>query len=90
MEKLPISIGILSWKSGQTLIDTLLTYHNNRLFDMVDECFILFQEYSDEDYMIAKHFGLDCICLKKKYWYRNGSFEFIQICKKRIHLTFRA
>ena len=26
MEKLPISIGILSWKSGQTLVNTLQTY----------------------------------------------------------------
>jgi len=27
MNKLPISIGILAWKSGQTLVDTLETYY---------------------------------------------------------------
>ena len=29
MEKLPISIGILSWRSGQTLVNTLQTYFDN-------------------------------------------------------------
>ena len=44
MEKLPISIGILSWKSGQTLVNTLTTYYNNELFNYVNDvtiaCFI--------------------------------------------------
>jgi hypothetical protein len=62
-EKLPISIGILSWKSGQTLVDTLLTYYDNGLFDMVNDATILFQEVSDEDYQIANHFGLNYIDL---------------------------
>ena len=63
MEKLPISIGILSWKSGQTLIDTLISYYNNGLFDIVNDATILFQEVSDSDYQIAKHFGINAICL---------------------------
>jgi hypothetical protein len=61
MEKLPISIGILSWNSGQVLVDTLTTYYDNGLFDMVNDVTILFQEYSQQDYKIAKHFGLDFI-----------------------------
>lgn len=61
MEKLPISIGILSWNSGQVLVDTLTTYHNNGLFDMVDDITILFQEFNEQDYQIAKHFGLNVI-----------------------------
>jgi len=61
MDKLPISIGILSWNSGQVLVDTLTTYHNNGLFDMVNDTTILFQEFSEQDYEIAKHFGLDFI-----------------------------
>lgn len=61
MEKLPISIGILSWHSGQVLVDTLTTYHNNGLFDMVNDVTILFQEFNDQDYQIAKHFGLNII-----------------------------
>ena len=61
MEKLPISIGILSWHSGQVLVDTLVTYHNNGLFDMVDDVTILFQEFCYQDYEIAQHFGLNVI-----------------------------
>jgi hypothetical protein len=59
--KLPISIGILAWNSGQVLVDTLETYHNNGLFDMVNDTTILFQEFSHQDYEIAKHFNLDFI-----------------------------
>ena len=61
MDKLPISIGILSWRSGQVLVDTLTTYYNNGLFDMVDDITILFQEFNEQDYQIAKHFGLNVI-----------------------------
>jgi hypothetical protein len=61
MDKLPISIGILAWKSGQVLVDTLTTYHQNGLFDMVNDTTILFQEFNQQDYEIAKHFGLDFI-----------------------------
>jgi len=63
MEKLPISIGILSWHSGQVLVDTLTTYYENGLFDMVSDTTILFQEFNEQDYQIAKHFGLDFIGL---------------------------
>ena len=65
MEKLPISIGILSWHSGQVLVDTLTTYHNNGLFDMVNDVTILFQEVTPQDIQIASHFGIDCIVLQK-------------------------
>jgi hypothetical protein len=61
MKKLPISIGILSWNSGQVLVDTLTSYYNNGLFDMVNDTTILFQQFSMQDYEIAKHFGLDFI-----------------------------
>ena len=61
MQKLPISIGILAWNSGQVLVDTLTTYHNNGLFDIVNDVTILFQEFNEQDYEIAKHFGLDFI-----------------------------
>jgi hypothetical protein len=65
MKKLPISVGILAWNSGQVLVDTLTTYHNNGLFDIVNDVTILFQEASMQDYEIAKHFGLDCIGLQQ-------------------------
>jgi hypothetical protein len=65
MEKLPLSIGILSWHSGQVLVDTLTTYHNNGLFDVVNDVTILFQEVTQQDVQIAAHFGLDFIGLQK-------------------------
>lgn len=65
MEKLPISIGILSWHSGQVLVDTLMSYYENGLFDMVNDVTILFQEVNQQDIEIAKHFGLDFIGLQK-------------------------
>jgi hypothetical protein len=65
MDKLPISIGILAWKSGQVLVDTLTTYHNNGLFDIANDVMILFQEASMQDVEIARHFGLDFIALQK-------------------------
>jgi hypothetical protein len=64
MQKLPISIGILAWNSGQVLVDTLTTYYNNGLFDIVNDTTILFQEFNEQDYQIAKHFGLDVIGLQ--------------------------
>ena len=61
MEKLPLSIGILSWKSGQTLVDTLHTYYQNGLLDITDDIKLFFQECSDEDRQIAEHFGVNYI-----------------------------
>jgi hypothetical protein len=37
MGKLPISIGMLAWKSGQTLVNTLHSYHLNGLLEMVND-----------------------------------------------------
>ena len=65
MDKLPISIGILSWHSGQVLVDTLTTYYENGLFDMVNDVTILFQEVTPQDMEIARHFGLDFIGSEK-------------------------
>ena len=65
MKKLPISIGILAWNSGQVLVDTLTTYYENGLFDMVNDVTILFQEASMQDIEIARHFGLDFFALQK-------------------------
>jgi hypothetical protein len=61
MEKLPISVGILSWRSGQTLVNTISTYYQNGLFDIVNDITILFQECSEQDKQIAEHFGLKYI-----------------------------
>jgi hypothetical protein len=64
MEKLPISVGILGWHSGQVLVDTLSSYYENGLFEIVNDVTILFQEVSLQDVEIARHFGLDFIGLQ--------------------------
>lgn len=62
-QKLNLSIGILAWKSGQTLVETLYSYYKNGLFEIVSDATILFQEFSDQDEQIATHFGLPYIGL---------------------------
>lgn len=62
-KKLPISVGILAWNSGQTLVDTILTYYENGLLDLVEDTTILFQEISEQDKLIANHFGINYIGL---------------------------
>ena len=61
MNKLPISVGMLSWRSTDVLINTLTSYHNNRLFDIVDDVTIFFQEFNQYDKQIAEHFGVNYI-----------------------------
>lgn len=63
MNKLPISIGILAWNSGQTLINTLESYYNRGLLDIINDTTILFQEINNEDIQIANHFGVKYIGL---------------------------
>jgi hypothetical protein len=63
MEKLPISIGILSWKSSDTLFSTLNSYKSFGLLDIVADIKILFQEISDEDKKIANYFNVNYIGL---------------------------
>ena len=65
MEKLPISIGILAWHSGQTLVDTLFSYYRNSLFEVTNDITILFQEVTEEDKQIADHFGIKYIGLNE-------------------------
>jgi len=65
MEKLPISIGILSWKSGQTLVNTLTTYFERQFLHQVNDVCILFQEVSEQDKQIANHFGIPYIGLER-------------------------
>jgi len=65
MERLPISIGILAWKSGQTLVNSLTTYFERQFLHQVNDVCILFQEVSEQDKQIANHFGIPYIGLEK-------------------------
>ncbi len=74
-----LSIGILAWKSGQTLVDTLTTYHINGLLSITDDVKILFQEYSEQDLQIANHFGVQYIALPDNIGIGKG---FLTLAKK--------
>lgn len=63
--KLPLSIGILSWNSSTTLRNTLESYRKNGLLDIANDITILFQEFSDEDLKIAREYNLPFISLSE-------------------------
>lgn len=52
---------MLAWHSGQTLVNTLHSYHLNGLLEMVDDITIFFQEATHEDIDIANHFSVNYI-----------------------------
>lgn len=54
--KLPISIAILSWKSPNTLRNTLSSY--GKLLEVTDDVSIYFQEVSDTDMSIAEEYSI--------------------------------
>lgn len=87
MEKLPISIGILAWHSGQVLVDTLTSYHNNGLFEIVNDVTILFQEVTTQDIEIASHFGIDCIGLQKNIGIGKGFIKLTENAKEDFVLV---
>lgn len=81
MNKLPLSIGILAWRSGQTLVDTLFTYYTNGLFNIVKDITILFQEVSEQDKKIADHFNLPYLGINQNIGIGKGFLELAQNSK---------
>lgn len=75
---------ILSWKSGQTLINTLSSYRDNGLLDVLDETVILFQEISDQDIEIANHFGIRYIGLQNNIGIGKGFLTLAKYCKSKF------
>jgi hypothetical protein len=58
MNKINISIGILSWRSPATLTNTLNSYKNSGLLDMVNDVTIFIQDADDINIQIANRFGV--------------------------------
>jgi len=58
MTKLPISAGILSYNSTEVLTNTLNSYKQNGLLDILEDVFIFFQKFSESDKQIAESFNL--------------------------------
>lgn len=77
--KLPISAGILAWKSGATLENTLESYRVNGLFDILDDVCILFQESTSDDIALAKKYNLPHIALDNNVGIGRG---FVMLCQQ--------
>jgi hypothetical protein len=76
--RLPISVGLIAWKSGEVLDKTLSTYKEMGLFEIIDDFTILFQEFSTKDYEIAKKYQLNFIGLNKNIGIGKA---FVRLCK---------
>ncbi len=81
MYKLPISIGILSWRSNQTLRNTLQSYSENGLFDLVNDVTVFFQEVSDEDRKIAKEYNLPFIGFEENIGIGNALIKLCEVSR---------
>lgn len=72
MEKLPVSICILSWKSDKTLDNTLKSYRKHGLLEITDDIVVLFQEVSEHDKKIADKYKIKYIGLEENIGIGNG------------------
>lgn len=61
MDKLNLSIGILTWNAHNTLRNTLESYKKSGLLDMVNDVCIFAQEGKEVDYKLASDYGTDII-----------------------------
>jgi FkbM family methyltransferase len=82
VNKLPISIGILSWKSNQTLRNTLNSYQRNGLFDIVDNVVLFFQEISEEDRILAKEYNLPYISTEENIGIGGAFIKLAEVLKE--------
>ncbi len=60
-EKLNLSVGILSWGSPNTIINTLKSYGTSKLLENVNDVVIFFQEASNFDRELSKFFDIRAI-----------------------------
>lgn len=87
MKSLPISICILSWKSGKTLENTLKSYKKNGLLHISDDIAILFQEATAEDEKIAKKYNIPFIALQDNIGIGKGIIKLFENAKYE-HVLF--
>lgn len=79
--KLPISIGILSWKSNQTLRNTLESYKKNGLLEIANDVTLFFQECSEEDIEIAREYNIPFIAFNSNIGIGNAFIKLSQIAE---------
>lgn len=81
MQKLPISICILSWKNEITLKNTLKSYKKNGLLKISDDIIVLFQEVSKKDIQIAEKYGIKHINLHENIGIGKGIIQLFENAK---------
>ncbi len=86
MHKLPITLGILAWKSGPTLEESLRTQRENGLFEAVAETIILFQESTPADLRLARKFGLEAIALNRNLGIGRGFLRLADFTEQEFFL----
>ena len=65
MHKLNFSIGILSWKGYDSLLNSLISYEKNGLSNLTNRKYICLPEYTNEGVSIAKKFNYEPILIRK-------------------------
>ena len=65
MVNLPFSIGILSWKGYDSLLNSLRTYEKNGLSRLTSHRYVCLPEYEKEGIEIARKFSYEPILFKK-------------------------
>lgn len=73
-----VGLGILSWKSDQTLANTLQAHTDAGLFELFDQTLIHFQEIRPQDEELAKSFGVDYVGSEHNRHIGGGFYKLIR------------
>ena len=79
MKKLPLSIGILSWRGYESLNNSLLSYKKNGLNSLTDHKYICLPGYTQKGIDLSEKFGYRPILFKQNIGILNG---FKELAKK--------
>lgn len=79
--KLPISIGILSWKSNKSLKNSLESYKQNGLFEVVNDITLFFQECTEENIKLANEYNIPYIAFNKNIGIGGAFVKLAQIAE---------
>lgn len=73
-----VGLGILSWKSEETLSNTLQAHTEAGLFELFDQTLIHFQEIREQDEALARRFGIEYVGSSKNRHIGGGFYKLIK------------